>query len=177
MKATLQHPRSPAFLLAQVGAHAAGRFAERLGALGLVPAHAGMLRLIDARSGINQQALSSMLGLPPSRLVALVDDLEERGLVERRSSSDDRRVYALHLTQKGREMLAHIADLSRQHDNAICTALTLAERDMLGGFLRRIADQQGLTPGVHPGLARLGRQPSKDHKDDESSRDQKRRRP
>ena len=95
MKTGTPHPRSAAFLLAQLGAHAAEKFAERLSALGLRPAHAGTLRIINASSGISQQALSSMLGLPPSRLVLLVDELEERGLVERRNSSEDRRVYAL----------------------------------------------------------------------------------
>src|SRR5262245_62562965 len=109
-----QHPRSTAFLLAQVGAHAAGKFAERLLALGLVPAHAGTLRLINASSGISQQALSSKLGLPPSRLVALLDELEERGLVERRASAEDRRVYALHLTRRGREILEAITKIARE---------------------------------------------------------------
>jgi DNA-binding MarR family transcriptional regulator len=157
MKGPPQHPRSAAFLLAQLGAHAAGKFAERLSALHLRPAHAGTLRLIHATSGISQQTLSSLLGLPPSRLVLLVDELEERGLVERRSSSEDRRVYALHLTKKGSEILEPIAKIAREHDDTICTALTPEERETLGSLLRRIADQQGLTPGVHPGFSRLGR--------------------
>jgi DNA-binding MarR family transcriptional regulator len=165
MKSGPRHPRSTAFLLAQVGAHAAGKFAERLTALGLGPPHAGMLRLINVNAGISQQALSSMLGLPPSRLVVLLDELEERGLVERRSGSEDRRVYALHLTRKGIEILESIAKVSREHDDAICTALTADERETLGGLLRRIADEQGLTPGVHPGFSRLGRAPSKEGKE------------
>src|SRR5262245_48196631 len=144
MKGALQHPRSVAFLLAQVGAHAAGKFAERLAALNLGPQHAGTLRLIHLSSGISQQALSSMLGLPPSRLVVLVDELEERGLVERRSSAEDRRVYALHLTRKGSEVLDGIAKIARAHDDAICTALTTEERETLGELLRKIAEQQGL---------------------------------
>ena len=69
MKTTVRHPRSTAFLLAQVGAHAAANFAERLARLDLMPAHAGTLRVIHMNSGISQQALASMLRLPPSRLV------------------------------------------------------------------------------------------------------------
>jgi DNA-binding MarR family transcriptional regulator len=176
MKSATHHPRSSAFLLAQVGAHAAAKFAERLAPLGLVPAHAGTLRLIQASSGMSQQALSSMLGLPPSRLVVLIDELEERGLVERRSSSEDRRVYALHLTRKGNEILEAVGKVAREHDDAICTALTPDERETLGGLLRRIADQQGLTPGVHPGFSRLGRSLSK-QAEEEASRRPKRHRP
>ena len=44
--------------------------------------------------------------MPPSRMVALVDELEQRGLVERRPHPSDRRVRALYLTAEGREMLA-----------------------------------------------------------------------
>ena len=175
MKGATHHPRSAAFLLAQVGAHAAGKFAERLTPLGLGRPHAGTLRLIHGSSGISQQALSSMLGLPPSRLVGLVDELEERGLVERRSSSEDRRVYALHLTRKGNEVLESIAKISREHDNAVCAALTADERETLGALLRRIADQQGLTPGVHPGFSRLGRSLSKDG-EERATRPRRRRR-
>jgi DNA-binding MarR family transcriptional regulator len=155
------HPRSNAFLLAQLGAHAASKFAERLRKLGLAPPHAGTLRIIHASAGISQQALSAVLGLPPSRLVALLDELEERGLVERRSSEEDRRVYALHLTRKGSGLLDGIAKLAREHDDAMCKALSAEERETLGGLLRRIADQQGLTPGVHPGFAQLGRPAAK----------------
>ena len=64
-----------AFLLAQVGAHAASRFAERLSVLELIPAHAGVFRILAATPAITQQALATALGTLPSRLVAIVDDL------------------------------------------------------------------------------------------------------
>src|SRR4051794_34209430 len=85
---------STTFLLAQVGAQAANRFAARLEELKLVPAHTGVLRSIVGNPGISQQALATKLGLVPSRLVALLDELEGKGLIERRDNADDRRVYA-----------------------------------------------------------------------------------
>src|ERR1700751_4490932 len=88
----------PAFLLSQLGAHAAARFAERLRALELLPADAGILRLLRMSSGISQQELSGRLKIHPSRLVAVLDNLERRGLVERRPNPEDRRLYSLHLT-------------------------------------------------------------------------------
>src|ERR1051325_4861865 len=119
MRADARHPMSTAFLLAQVGAHAAARFAERVAVLEVSPAHAGTLRFIQASPGISQQELSSMLGMVPSRLVVLVDELEERGLVERRDNARDRRAHALHLTRKGVETLEAIGKIARAHDDAI----------------------------------------------------------
>jgi DNA-binding MarR family transcriptional regulator len=144
---------SPAFLLAQVGGHAAASFAERLRALDLVPANAGILRIVQATEGISQQALGSELGVAPSRLVALIDDLEERGLVERRDQPSDRRSYALYLTSKGKDVLKRIAQVAREHQRALCAALTDTEREQLARLLKRI----GLRPGVHPGFGRLAR--------------------
>src|SRR5262249_58279317 len=72
-----------AFLLAQLGHHAATQFAEKMATIELSPPHAGILRAIAAESGRSQQALSAQLGMLPSRVVVYVDELEERGYVER----------------------------------------------------------------------------------------------
>jgi DNA-binding MarR family transcriptional regulator len=145
-----------AFLLSQVGAHTAGRFAERLAPLGLAPAHAGILRVIAEADSLSQQALGEKLRVFPSRLVGLLDELEQRGLVERRDNPADRRSYALHLTKAGREALDQISRIVREHQNALCAALDPSEQAQLTEFLRRIADEQRLTPGVHPGFRKLG---------------------
>lgn len=153
----LHEPRgssAPAFLLAQVGAHAASKFAERLRSSGLSPAHAGILRILDAAPAITQQALASALGSPASRLVALVDDLEAKGLVERQADEADRRRYALCLTEKGRSVLQTIGSLAREHQNALLAALSVDERQQLTTLLMRIAEHQGLKKGVHPGYSR-----------------------
>src|SRR5262245_46769794 len=148
---------SPAFLLAQVGGHAAAGFAKRMETLGLTPADAGTLRIVQAKEGISQQALGTELGVAPSRLVALIDDLEQRGLLERRDQPDDRRSYGLYLRSKGGAVLKRIAHVAREHQRALCAALTDVERDQLAALLKRIADEQGLRPGVHPGFSRLAR--------------------
>jgi DNA-binding MarR family transcriptional regulator len=146
----------PAFLLSQVGAHAAMRFAERLAPLGLALPHVGILVNIARADGLSQQALSEKLGMFPSRLVGVLDELEQRGLVERRDSPIDRRSYALYLTAAGRAALEQIGRIGREHQDALCAALDPTERAQLTDLLRRIAAQQQLTPGVHPGLRRLG---------------------
>jgi DNA-binding MarR family transcriptional regulator len=153
---------SPAFLLAQVGAHAAARFAERLGPLGLTPAHAGSLRVIAASAGSSQQEVAERLGMFPSRLVALVDELEDRGLVQRLENPRDRRIYLLQVTARGKEVLQSIGRVAREHQDALLAALNTDERGLLASLLSRVADHQGLRPGVHPGFARL-HQPKTDN--------------
>src|SRR5882672_6237314 len=113
-----------AFLLTQLGTHAAFKFAERLSAIELSPPHAGILRVIGVSTGLSQQDLARTLSMQPSRLVVLVDELEEKGLVERRDSRDDRRVYALQLSAKGRRALEGITRISLEHDDAICASLS-----------------------------------------------------
>jgi DNA-binding MarR family transcriptional regulator len=147
----------PAFLLAQLGAHAASQFAERLGVLELAPSDAGILRLLRVTAGLSQQELASKLQIHPSRLVAILDNLERRGLVERRANPDDRRLYSIHLTKDGGEILEKIGRVAREHEDGLLSALSGGERDQLAALLLRIADQQGLVRGVHPGYQRLGR--------------------
>jgi DNA-binding MarR family transcriptional regulator len=145
----------PAFLLAQVGAHGASKFGERMAAIGLTPPDAGIFRLLAVSQGISQQDLAAKLGIHPSRLVAILDELESRGLVERRPDNDDRRQYALHLTNKGKETLVKIGQIAREHQDALCASLSNAERETLSELLQKISEEQGLTPGVHPGYRRL----------------------
>jgi DNA-binding MarR family transcriptional regulator len=147
----------PAFLLAQLGAHAASRFGERLAALELTPPDTGILRLLRVAAGISQQELSTKLQIHPSRLVAILDNLEKRKLVERKPNANDRRLYSLHLTKNGGEILERIGRVAREHQDALLAALSAEEREQLTGLLHRIADQQGLARGVHPGYARLGK--------------------
>ena len=143
-----------AFLLAQLGAHAATRFGERVAELDLTLSQTGLLRAVATEPGRSQQALAGRLGMPASRLVALVDGLAERGLLERRRNPDDRRLHALHLTATGEEMYGRIAEAARAHENDLLEGLDDAEREVLQSLLGRIAERQGVTPGVHPGFKR-----------------------
>src|SRR3954447_23474086 len=93
------------FLLSQVGAHAANSFEERLIAMELKPHHAGILRMLGSNPGLSQQELSDVFGIFPSRLVALLDQLEARRFIERRPNASDRRGHRVHLTTAGRRAL------------------------------------------------------------------------
>ena len=146
-----------ALLLAQVGAHGAKQFADRLSVLKLTPPHAGILRRLMQSPGISQRELATALGMHTSRLVAVLDEMESLGLLIREANAEDRRTYSLQVTAKGRETMEQIAAISQQHNDALCAALNEEERAVLVGLLQRIADQQGLLRGVHPGFSTLGK--------------------
>jgi DNA-binding MarR family transcriptional regulator len=142
-----------AFLLAQLGYHSTRLWKDRLTPLGIDPRHAMLLRQVAAAQGQSQQALGKAMQLPPSRMVALVDELERQGLLERRPSPADRRAYALHLSGDGRRRLDRLMQVSAEHEAQLCAGLTQAERQRLIDLLSRIAAEQGLPTGVHPGVA------------------------
>ena len=149
---------SNAFLLAQVGAQAAIQFGERLAGLRLSRPDAGILRLVAQSPGLTQRELGRRLSIVPSRLVALLDELQQKGLIERRRDRQDRRSHALHLTPSGRNTSEQVGRIAREHDDALCAALSKDEKLQLNALLRRIAQGQKLIAGVHPGYRLMGRQ-------------------
>ncbi len=146
-------PSSLAFLLSQVGIHAASQFAERLAKIDLQPPLFRILNLVDAAEGRSQQAIGEAIQVPPSRMVALVDELERRGLVERRPNPEDRRVRALYLTRKGRQKLSRGREIAQAHEEALTAGLDRKDRDRLTQLLQQIVDVQTIGRGIHPGLS------------------------
>ena len=155
MKSCPPRPTGAAFLLAQLGAHAADRFGERIKGLGIAPRHAGILRIIATTPACNQRMLAKRLGVLPSRMVILLDELTEKELVERRRSATDRRHSEIVLTRRGQRMLEKLSRLAADHEADLCAALSAKEREQLAALGRKIVQQQGLTPDVHPGYRKL----------------------
>ena len=139
-----------AFLLSQVGAHAAACFEARLTAIGITPQHAGLLRMLGNNAGMTQQAIAQLFGIFPSRLVMLLDELEGKKLLARHSSPTDRRSHQLHLTAAGKRCLVRIADITRELEEDLFRSLNEAECAGLSELLNRIVSQQEITPAVHP---------------------------
>jgi DNA-binding MarR family transcriptional regulator len=140
-----------AYLLVQLGFHVARRFSERLAPLGLEPRQFGMLTRLAANEGRSQQAIGELMGLNPTRMVFLVDELEKQGLVERRRNPADRRSYELYLTGQGREKLREAERVSAAHGREIGVSLAGAQRRELAALLRQVADEQGISEGSLPG--------------------------
>jgi DNA-binding MarR family transcriptional regulator len=143
------------FLLSQLGAHSASSFAARIAPLGLTPPQVGLLRVIGEQPGRSQQSIADEFGLPPSRLVGFIDTLEASGMVERRRDTNDRRVHLLHLSPAGEQVLEELAAIGQTAETDLLSSLTVKERKVLSELLSRVADQQGLSRGVHPGYKRL----------------------
>lgn len=111
-----------------------------------------MLSHLAAAEGQSQQALSIALGIHRSAVVALVDDLERRGLAERRRDPVDRRAYTLYLTAPGRALLAELESAADEDEAELLSALDASERSQLIALLQRVAESQGLMADVHPNL-------------------------
>lgn len=149
-----------AYLLVQLGAHVARQFGEELAPLGVEPRHVGMLTRLAANEGKAQQAIGELIGLNPTQMVFLVDELESRGFVARRRNPADRRSYGLYLTAAGRDMLARVQAAGQAHQARLGSSLTESEREQLTALLRRLAGEQGITEQSLPGIPpRRGQRP------------------
>jgi DNA-binding MarR family transcriptional regulator len=144
-------PSGLALVLSQLGAHVSDEFARRLAPLHLTPAHVGVLRVLAARPGISQAELAATIGAVPSRVVKLLDELGDRGLVERHRSAGDRRHHEVTLAPAARERLGSVLEVAVEHDRAIGAGLSASERRDLLALLTKLADLRGVGGPGHPG--------------------------
>jgi DNA-binding MarR family transcriptional regulator len=141
------------YRLSQLGTLSAQRFASGVKALGLTASEAGVLRLLVRHEGISQRDLATRLGSAPSRVVALLDSLEDQGRIQRRRSSTDRRQHEVLLTDAGRATMRQLREVAEANERDLVTPLTAAERTQLVALLDKLATGHGLDPEVHPGFA------------------------
>jgi DNA-binding MarR family transcriptional regulator len=113
------------------------RTADALTSVGLTPAQFAVLNVLGARKGVIQQQLSSDMGIDPSAMVKLVNELEAAGLADRRRRPNDRRAWALSITPKGGQTLGRAKRLASQVENEVLGGLTTAERRQVLTLLRR----------------------------------------
>lgn len=130
-----------AFNLGTLGALAADRFARRVEALGLRPKHAGLLAALDAGPAASQQDLAQQLGVAPSLIVALADQLQELGALERVRDAEDRRRQVLNLTAEGRRLLSDCVAAAQAVDEELISGLGDTQRAALAGGLRLLGEQ------------------------------------
>ncbi len=141
--------RGLGFMLSTLGYAVAAGFAKRLAPLGLEPRDFALMRAIGDDEGASQQAIAERLGIPASRMVAFIDALEERELVERRAHPSDRRARALYLTPAGETLLAEAFGEAIAFERALGADLPPKERERLLSLLGVVTATLGLPPGVH----------------------------
>jgi DNA-binding MarR family transcriptional regulator len=146
--------RGLGLLLSQLGTHAALSFGRKIAGLGISPPHFGILRWIHSNEGKNQRELALHLGVVPSRMVVLLDELETKGLVARERSAQDRRSQQLHLTRKGSQLLEKVERIAAAHDADLGSSLTAPERETLIELCAKLAAHRGLIPHGHPGYGK-----------------------
>jgi DNA-binding MarR family transcriptional regulator len=141
------------FLLSQLGTYVSDDFKRRLAPLDVHPRTNAVLVALAGTDGQSQRQLSARLGLHRNVMVSLIDTLEEQGLVQRKPHPDDRRAFAVTLTDKARELLPALEEQSQAMEDEVTSALTPDERAALLDMLQRVSASVGLSPGVHPRLA------------------------
>ncbi|WP_328475685.1 MarR family winged helix-turn-helix transcriptional regulator [Actinoplanes sp. NBC_00393] len=129
----------PAFLLARARAVTSSAANARLAPLGLKVRSMSVLWLAAQGLGPSQRELSEFLGLDPSQVVSLVDDLQQRGLVERRPDERDRRSRIIVATAEGQRLLGEALVVARAAGDACFAKLTDHERTTLSELLLKVA--------------------------------------
>lgn len=125
------------FLLAKL--HAAGSVLNNaaLAEFGLKERSYSVLALACGDLGPTQRELAEFLSLDPSQIVALIDELEQRGLVERRPGISDRRQKLVAATEAGRELHSVAQDATRAAEARHLGMLTPEEVASLRSILRK----------------------------------------
>ena len=133
-KHALSYTPSAGMLLVKLGRAAEGWFTEALKPTGLTPRHLGVLFEVDAHP-TSQQALIESIGVDPSKLVGLLNDLEAEGLIVRRRDPDDRRRHIVELSKEGRARLAAAKQAASKVEERLFVGLDAAQRKQLHGLL------------------------------------------
>jgi DNA-binding MarR family transcriptional regulator len=114
-------------------------FARRFAPLELTPAQYSTLSTIGDNPGRKQSEIAAALGILRPNFVAMMDELERRGLAERARSGADRRSNALALTPAGRALLTRARAVQDEQEAAINKLLGRGEREALVATLRKLA--------------------------------------
>lgn len=105
---------------------------------GLRPPSIGTLKLVARHAPISQREVSEKLGVHPSDMVAVIDQLESYGLLRRERAEGDRRRYDLTLTAKGHQTLEEFDVLAREVDRDFYGVLSPTERKQLEKLMAKL---------------------------------------
>ena len=105
---------------------------------GLTPGQFAIMLLVEHNPGLTQQSLSDGIRIEKSTLVVRLHRLEERGLLRRVRSSNDRRSNVLEVTAEGKKALRSMVSFVRQHEDRLLVDLKPSERQQLLRLLGKV---------------------------------------
>jgi|SRR5918996_4748284 DNA-binding MarR family transcriptional regulator len=109
-----------------------------LAPFGLSPKGFGALNVLAEEGPLSQQRLGERQGIDRTTMVAVVDELERGGLVERRRDPDDRRAYSLQATPKGQRMLTEAVEAAERAEQEFLAGIPARDRAELKRILRAL---------------------------------------
>ena len=133
-------------LLLKIGKAAERRFEKALKPLGLTPRHLGVLFEVQA-CPTSQQALIETIGVDPSKLVGLLNDLEAEGLIVRKRDSEDRRRHIVEVSARGSARLEDAKKVAATVEEELLAGLDPGQRAELLALLAQVADSSGIFDG------------------------------
>ena len=131
---------STTFLLKRLGFAAKDRTLAAYEETGLHPYHHAVLLVLDEGAPETQGSIADSLGYDRGQLVGLLDELEERGLVERKRDPADRRRHVVRLTPEGKKMLRRLRTLAGQIEDDFLAPLDEQQREALHSLLFTLAE-------------------------------------
>ena len=112
---------------------------RQLAPVGLDPRQYRVLAAVASAGSSPQRALTTRLGIPPSRVAGILDTLEQRDLVERWEAPGDRRAHAVRVTAGGASLLEQARPLVEQHEARLVDGLLGLDVAVLQRLLDRLA--------------------------------------
>jgi DNA-binding MarR family transcriptional regulator len=113
-------------------------FAQGPGGEDVTPGLFGVLVIIEANPDLKQSELARATHLDRSTVVTVIDNLERRGLVERRAALHDRRSNAIRLTDAGTVLLRKLKRQVSQHEKRLLQNFSAAERETFLALLKKV---------------------------------------
>jgi DNA-binding MarR family transcriptional regulator len=126
------------YLLNRAGARIATAFGEEVRPLGATLQMWRVLAALREKDGRRMGDLSGTTSIEVSTLTRLVDNMEKKGLVERRRDAEDARVVALYVTAAGKRLTQRIVPIAERYEKVALEGFDPREAEALKAALRRL---------------------------------------
>src|SRR3954449_10588549 len=133
----------PTLLMIKLGRITSHRFTQALEPFGIRPRHMAALIELRDRGELTQQSLCGQLHLDPTNLVAILNELEERGYATRRRDPDDRRRHLVEVSRKGIAVLEKVSEVMDGVEDDLLDGLDPGEREQVATLLTSIWERSG----------------------------------